>query len=55
MASAPATNDDLEAAHQRFRDQVRGDIEHTIHTLTWRMVGLGIAIGGAGIAILRLT
>ena len=55
MASAPATNDDLEAAHQRFRDQVRGDIERAIHTLTWRMVGLSIAIAGPTIAILRLT
>ena len=66
MASAPAANDDLETAldhtrnllradFDRLRLEIRGDLEHAIHTLTWRMFGLGLAIAGATIAILRLT
>ena len=66
MTSAPATKDDLETALDRTRDELRGDhdrlrlewrgdLEHAIHTLTWRMLGLGLAIAGATIAILRLT
>jgi hypothetical protein len=55
MTSAPATKDDLEAALQRTRDQFRGDLEHALHMLTWRIFGLGLAIAGATIAILRLT
>ncbi len=45
----------MEAALQRTRDQLRADFEHAIHTLTWRMFGLGLAIAGITIAILRLT
>ena len=66
MASAPATNDAWETAldrtrdesrgdHDRLRLEWRGDLEHAIHTLTWRMFGLGLAIAGTAIAILRLT
>ena len=66
MTSPPATKDDLEAALDRTRDELRGDhdrlrldmradLERAIHTLTWRMVGLSIAIAGPTIAILRLT
>ena len=53
--SGLATNDDLETALQRVRDQLRGDFERAIHTLTWRMFGFGLAIAGMTIAILRLT
>lgn len=49
------TKGDLEAALSRTRDQFRADLEHAIHTLTWRMFGLGLAIAGFTIAILRLT
>ena len=49
------TKDDLETALDRVRDQLRGDLEHALHALTWRMFGLGLAIAGATIAILRLT
>ena len=55
MTSAPATKCDMEAALQRTRDQLRADLEHGFHTLTWRMFGLGVAIAGFTIAILRLT
>ena len=66
MTNALATKDDLEATlqrttdelrgdHDRLRLEVRADLEHAIHTLTWRMFGLGLAIGGITIAILRLT
>ena len=41
--------------HDRLRLEWRGDLEHAIHTLTWRMFGLGLAIAGTAIAILRLT
>ena len=46
---------ELRGDHDRLRLEVRGDLEHAIHTLTWRMFGLGLAIAGATIAILRLT
>ncbi len=46
---------ELRGDHDRLRLEVRGDLEHAIHTLTWRMFGLGLAIAGTTIAILRLT
>ena len=46
---------ELRGDHDRLRLEARGDLEHAIHTLTWRMFGLGLAIAGATIAILRLT
>ena len=49
------TKDELRGDHDRLRLEVRGDLEHAIHTLTWRMFGLGLAIAGTTIAILRLT
>ena len=66
MTSAPVANDAWETALDRIRDELRGDhdrlrlemradLEHAIHTLTWRMFGLGLAIAGTAIAILRLT
>ena len=47
--------DAWETALDRMRDQLRGDLEHALHVQTWRMFGLGLAIAGAVIAILRLT
>ena len=47
--------DELRGDHDRLRLEWRGDLEHAIHTLTWRMFGLGLAIAGVTIAILRLT
>ena len=49
------TKGDLEAALSRNRDQFRADLEHGLHTQTWRMFGFGLAIAGITIAILRLT
>ena len=49
------TKDDMEAAHNRTRDVLRGDLEHALHMLTWRMFGLGLAIAGLTVALLRLT
>ena len=46
---------ELRGDHDRLRLEWRGDLEHAIHTLTWRMFGLGLAIAGTAIAILRLT
>ena len=53
--SGLATKDDLVRDHDRLRLEMRADLEHAIHTLTWRMFGLGLAIAGFTIAILRLT
>ena len=47
--------DQLRGDHDRLRLEVRRDLEHAIHTLTWRLFGLGLAIAGITIAILRLT
>ena len=47
--------DELRGDHDRLRLEVRADLEHAIHTLTWRMFGFGLAIAGITIAILRLT
>ena len=54
MTSAPATKDDLETAHNRFRDQVRGDLEHALRRQTWRMLGVGVAIAGFVAALTKL-